>query len=98
MDAGSDSVDIADEKVDIWKALDEEEEAEFSNGEQVIATGRDVSNFVVDIRDDGDEALTFRSIVLGTIFAGMGAALCQVSRRLSRSNNSRYCPTSCSSP
>lgn len=49
------------------------------NGEPVITTGHDVSRFVVDIRDDGDNALTFRSIFLGTIFAGMSAALSQVS-------------------
>ena len=49
------------------------------NGEPVITTGHDVSRFVVDIRDDEDTALTFRSMFLGTIFAGMGAALSQVS-------------------
>ena len=51
----------------------------FHNGEPVITTGRDVSRFVVDIRDDEDPALTFRSMFLGTIFAGLGAALSQVS-------------------
>ena len=48
------------------------------NGEPVITTGHDVSRFVVDIRDDEDSALTFRSMFLGTIFAGIGAALSQV--------------------
>jgi len=50
----------------------------YYNGEPVITTGRDVSYFVVDLRDDGDESLTFRSIFLGTIIAGMGATLVQV--------------------
>jgi hypothetical protein len=49
------------------------------NGEPIISTGHDVSRFVVDIRDDEDTALTFRSMFLGTIFAGMSAALSQVS-------------------
>lgn len=49
------------------------------NGEPVVTNGRDVSRFVVDIRDDGEEALTFRSIFLGTLFAGLGAALSQES-------------------
>ena len=53
------------------KLLDED-------GEPVITTGKDVSYFAVDLRDDGDQALTFRSIFLGTVFAGMGAALVQV--------------------
>lgn len=48
------------------------------NGEPVITTGMDISRYIVDLRDDGDPTLTFRSIVLGTIFAGLGAALYQV--------------------
>lgn len=80
-DSGSDSVEIADEKIDAYiQPLDENEKLEYHNGEPVITTGRDVSRFAVDIRDDGDESLTFRSIFLGTLFAGMGAALCQVSK------------------
>ena len=50
----------------------------YHKGEPVITTGRDVSYFAVDLRDDSDQALTFRSIFLGTAFAGMGAALFQV--------------------
>ncbi|KAF8635447.1 hypothetical protein AX15_000427 [Amanita polypyramis BW_CC] len=49
-----------------------------ANGEPVIVTGKDVSRFVVDLRDDGDNALTLRSIVIGTAFAGLGAALSQI--------------------
>jgi hypothetical protein len=79
-DSGTSSVEIVDEKMDAYmQVLDEGAEPEYRNGVQVIQTGRDVSRFVVDIRDDGDEALTFRSIFLGTVFAGMGAALCQAS-------------------
>ena len=48
------------------------------NGEPIITTGRDISRFVVDIRDDEDPALTFRSIFLGTLVAGLGATLGQV--------------------
>lgn len=55
---------------------------EYVDGEPVITTGEDVSNFVIDDRDDGDEALTFRSFVLGTIIAGLGAALSQVRPRV----------------
>ncbi|KAF9519299.1 hypothetical protein BS47DRAFT_1324590 [Hydnum rufescens UP504] len=46
-------------------------------GTPVIQSGADVSNFVVDDRDDGDPALTFRSFFLGTVIAGLGAALAQ---------------------
>jgi hypothetical protein len=77
---GLDSVEIADEKLDpCTQALDEDETPVYRNGEPVITTGRDVSRFAVDARDDGDEALTFRSIFLGSMFAGMGAALSQAS-------------------
>lgn len=54
------------------------EEVVFVKGEPVITTGLDVSRFLVDTRDDGDPAITFRSMVIGTVFAGLGAALCQV--------------------
>lgn len=49
----------------------------YVNGAPVIQNGVDISNFVVDDRDDGDDALTFRSVVLGTIIAGLAAALSQ---------------------
>ncbi|KAF8843877.1 oligopeptide transporter [Paxillus ammoniavirescens] len=55
-----------------------EDEAVYLNGEPVITTGWDVSRFLVDLRDDGDQALTFRSLFLGTVFAGLGAALCEI--------------------
>lgn len=78
-DSASDSIEVADEKyVDEKAVVFDGEPPEYRNGEPVITTGRDVSHFAVDIRDDGDQALTFRSIVLGTLFAGMGAALCQI--------------------
>jgi hypothetical protein len=48
------------------------------NGEPVISTGRDVSRFIVDLRDDEDPPITFRSVVLGTVTGGLGAALFQV--------------------
>jgi hypothetical protein len=47
-------------------------------GEPVVVDGKDVSRYMVDLRDDGDSPLTFRSVFLGTIFAGLGAALSQV--------------------
>ena len=50
----------------------------YVKGEPVITTGNDVSSFLVDVRDDGDPALTFRSLFIGTIFVCLGATLCQV--------------------
>src|ERR1700735_2242619 len=66
-----------DKPLDPLEHLEQDFELAYHNGEPVITTGRDVSRFVVDIRDDEDPALTFRSIFLGTIFAAMGAALGQ---------------------
>lgn len=71
----SDSDSIASDKRSI---ADDESDVQLVNGEPVITTGRDVSRFLVDTRDDGDPALTFRSMFLGTVFAGLGAALYQV--------------------
>ena len=62
--------------------LDEDESNEddvvYVKGEPIITTGSDVSRFLVDVRDDGDPALTFRSLFIGTVFACLGATLCQV--------------------
>lgn len=62
--------------------LDEDESNEddvvYVKGEPVITTGNDVSRFLVDVRDDGDPALTFRSLFIGTVFACLGATLCQI--------------------
>ncbi|KAI0373170.1 oligopeptide transporter [Pilatotrama ljubarskyi] len=57
---------------------DEDDEVRSVNGEPVITTGRDVSKYLVDPRDDGDPAITFRSLLLGTVFAGLGAALYEI--------------------
>lgn len=59
---------------------DDDDQVQYVNGEPVISSGKDVSRFLVDPRDDGDPAITFRSLFIGTIFAGLGAALCQVRR------------------
>ncbi|KAI9059790.1 oligopeptide transporter [Trametes sanguinea] len=57
---------------------DPDDDVQYVNGEPVITTGRDVSRFLIETRDDGDPAVTFRSLLLGTVFAGLGAALCQI--------------------
>ena len=35
----------------------------------------DVSRFVVSNRDDGDPALTFRSLILGTVFTALSSVI-----------------------
>lgn len=37
--------------------------------------GADVSKFIISDRDDGDPALTFRSIVLGTVFTALSSVI-----------------------
>ena len=65
-------------KIEGGKEAYDGEDVRLVNGEPVITTGPDVSRFLIDTRDDGDPALTFRSLFLGTLFAGLGASLCQV--------------------
>ena len=55
-----------------------DEKPQYVNGEPVITNGRDVSRYLVDLRDDEDPPFTFRSVVLGTVIGGLGAALYQV--------------------
>lgn len=57
-----------------------DEKPQHVNGEPVITSGRDVSRYLVDLRDDEDPPFTFRSAVLGTVIGGLGAALFQVRR------------------
>ncbi|KAG6812896.1 hypothetical protein H0H92_015631 [Tricholoma furcatifolium] len=66
------------------EAQHENDDAVYLNGEAVVTTGRDVSHFIVDIRDDGEVALTFRSFVMGTVMAGLGATLYQLGQRFFR--------------
>ncbi|CAE6344031.1 Oligopeptide transporter 5 Short=AtOPT5 [Rhizoctonia solani AG-1 IB] len=73
---------------DITPSLDEKsvradadvysEDVKLVNGQPVIETGAHVSNFAVDVRDDGDPSLTLRSFCIGTVVAGLGAALSQI--------------------
>ncbi|KAF8270927.1 OPT oligopeptide transporter protein-domain-containing protein [Lactarius quietus] len=57
---------------------EEDEKPLFVNGEPVVTTGRDVSKYLVDLRDDDDPPFTLRSVVLGTMIGGLGAALYQI--------------------
>ncbi|KAJ5657849.1 uncharacterized protein N7484_001498 [Penicillium longicatenatum] len=48
---------------------------EYVKGHPVIRNGLDVSKFLVSTRNDGDPSLTFRSIVLGTIFIALSSVI-----------------------
>ncbi|KAF4840159.1 Oligopeptide transporter 4 [Colletotrichum siamense] len=63
-----------DEKAKSGDAL-VNDDVEYVNGYPVIRTGADVSKFVVSVRDDGDPALTFRSIVLGTALTALASVI-----------------------
>ncbi|KAG6889143.1 hypothetical protein C0995_003503 [Termitomyces sp. Mi166 len=69
--------DLKEDAVGSVEAHSEDDKVVYLNGEPVITTGRDVSRFLVDVRDDGETALTFRSLFLGTVMAGLGASLYQ---------------------
>ena len=57
---------------------DADQKPQYVKGEPVINSGRDVSRYLVDLRDDQDPPFTLRSVVLGTVIGGLGAALYQV--------------------
>jgi hypothetical protein len=69
-----------DEKEEInGSPSDDSDVGPLRNQEEVlIRSGKDISEYIVDVRDDGDVCLTFRSLVLGTLFAGLAASLAQV--------------------
>ncbi|KAL0578071.1 hypothetical protein V5O48_003933 [Marasmius crinis-equi] len=71
----------SEKKLESSEKLDSESleaSQEVYKGEPIVTSGADVSRFIVDLRDDGDEALTFRSILIGTVIAGLGAALYEI--------------------
>jgi hypothetical protein len=45
---------------------------------QIIVTGSDAADFLLSIRDDGDPAITFRSMVLSTILSAFQAVMYQI--------------------
>jgi hypothetical protein len=47
-----------------------------AKGEYIIRTGADAAYYLMSLRDDGDDSLTVRSFVIGTLF---GAARCVMS-------------------
>ncbi|KAL1405685.1 hypothetical protein Q8F55_007351 [Vanrija albida] len=49
--------------------------------EAIIVTGEDAANFLLSVRDDGDPALTFRSMFLGTGVAAFQATMNQIYSR-----------------
>ena len=51
--------------------------AEVSTG-KIIRDGYDVSEYLLPIRDDGDPALTFRSVVLSILGGGFNATMFQI--------------------
>ncbi|CAE6519790.1 unnamed protein product [Rhizoctonia solani] len=73
-----DFIPSLDEKIPRFDADDYSDDVKLVNGQPVIETGAHVSNFAVDVRDDGDPSLTWRSFWIGTVVAGLGAALSQI--------------------
>ena len=47
-------------------------------GEVIIRSGLDAANNLLSLRDDGDPALTVRSMVLGTLMAAFQASMNQI--------------------
>ena len=56
------------------------ERASTTSSEHVIRNGRDVSDYLISDRDDGDACFTFRSITLGLVGSAFQAVLTQIYR------------------
>ncbi|KZS93887.1 oligopeptide transporter [Sistotremastrum niveocremeum HHB9708] len=63
---------------DVVSPEKETPDSDWVKGEPIISTGEDVSNYAVDVRDDEDPSLTFRSLFIGTCVAGLGATVNQI--------------------
>ncbi|EDP48038.1 hypothetical protein KXV98_009177 [Aspergillus fumigatus] len=67
--------DVAQETESPESPGSQPDNAEYVKGHPVIRNGTDVSRFIVSVRDDGDPALTFRSIVLGSAFTALSSVI-----------------------
>ncbi|OKL57459.1 hypothetical protein UA08_07227 [Talaromyces atroroseus] len=67
---------VVDEKTgEVSIESPQDDDTEYVKGHPVIRTGLDVSKYIVSLRDDGDPSLTFRSIVLGSIFTALSSVI-----------------------
>lgn len=64
------TVHHADEKLSPVASIDDED--------RIIITGSDAAHYLLPLRDDGDDALTLRSFILGTLVAAFQAAMNQI--------------------
>ncbi|KZV65129.1 oligopeptide transporter [Peniophora sp. CONT] len=69
---------IEKDKLDLDAEASHDDVSAALSKEPVIVDGKDVSKYVVDLRDDGDAPITFRSLVLGTLMSALTAALYQL--------------------
>lgn len=60
-----------DSKAEKTSELDDDDD-------RIIRTGADAAQYMLSDRDDGDAAITVRSMVLGTAFAAFYAAISQI--------------------
>ncbi|GIJ91742.1 hypothetical protein Asppvi_010714 [Aspergillus pseudoviridinutans] len=67
--------DVAQETESAESPGSQPNKAEYVKGHPVIRNGADVSEFIVSVRDDGDPALTCRSIVLGSAFTAFSSVI-----------------------
>ncbi|KAF7176115.1 hypothetical protein CNMCM7691_001591 [Aspergillus felis] len=67
--------DVAQETESAESPGSQPNKAEYVKGHPVIRNGADVSEFIVSVRDDGDPALTCRSIVLGSAFTALSSVI-----------------------
>ncbi|KAK8877066.1 OPT oligopeptide transporter [Apiospora arundinis] len=55
-----------------------EQEKDRASEDVIIITGADAAHHLLPMRDDGDPAITFRGMVLATIFSGFQAVMYQI--------------------
>lgn len=79
-------------------ASDEYGEKDNNDNEVIIVTGADAAHHLLPMRDDGDPALTFRSIFLATLLSGFQAVMYQIYQVCRPSTRDRAPPDTDSPP
>jgi hypothetical protein len=68
LDRSDEKITLDEEKARDLPQGDDEYATKFNkDGEPIINTGHDVSRYLVSMRDDGDAAITFRGLLIGTL-------------------------------
>jgi hypothetical protein len=77
-EADSNSREEKDNIPDLYNYDGDDRLSDLDDPDKIIKSGADAAQYMLSARDDGDPAITVRSMVLGTAFAAFYASISQI--------------------